>query len=81
MSDRMSVTYAQAYLAPWSTGDSVAMWKVRAARTVVVQAERIERLQRALSPNVVRGGTNALTSFQYMYQRGELLPDDMEPQA
>ncbi|MDD2326111.1 MAG: hypothetical protein PHW63_08965 [Alphaproteobacteria bacterium] len=53
----------------------------RAARTVEVQSEQIERLQRALSLNVVRGGTNALTRFEYMYQRGELLPDDMEPPA
>ena len=81
MSDRMSVTEAQAYLDTWSTGDSVDMWKVRAARTVVAQAEQIERLQRASSLDVVRGGTNALTRLEYMYQRGELLPDDMEPQA
>lgn len=49
--------------------------------TAEQQAEQIERLQRALSLNVVRGGTNALTRFEYMYQRGELLPDDMEPPA
>lgn len=49
MSDRMSVTDAQAYLDTWSTGDSVDMWKTRAARTVVAQAEQIERLQSAIS--------------------------------
>ena len=75
----MSVTYAQTYLDTWSTGDSVDMWKTRAARTVVAQAEQIERLQRASSLNVVRGGTNALTRLECMYQRGELLPGDMEP--
>lgn len=82
MSDRMmSVTDAQAYLDTWSTGDSVDMWKTRAARTIAAQAEQIERLQMSLRLNVARGGTNVLTWFEYMYQRGELLPNDMEPPA
>lgn len=49
MSDRMSVSEAQAYLAAYSTGDSVDMWKVRAARTVVAQAEQIDRIRRAVT--------------------------------
>ena len=77
MSDRMSVTEAQAYLDTWSTGDSVDMWKTRAARTVVAQAEQITRLQDAL--NELEGwGMNALALIADV---GIILPGDMEPPA
>lgn len=46
MSDRMSVTEAQTYLGAWSTGDSVDMWKVRAARTIVKADKMLSRLER-----------------------------------
>ena len=46
MSDRMSVTEAQLYLDTWSKGDSVDMWKVRAARTIVKAWEALGRLDR-----------------------------------
>ena len=49
MSDRMSVTYAQAYLDTWSTGDSVDMRKTRAARTIVKVGEVLARLDREYS--------------------------------
>ena len=77
MSDRMSVTDAQAYLDTWSTGDSVDMWKTRAARAVVVQAEQIERLQNALN-EIEDWGMNVLESMAGV---GIILPDDMEPPA
>lgn len=78
MSDRMSVTYARTYLDAWSTGDSVDMWKVRAARTVVAQAEQIERLQSVIrNIDIARGAgwIDALT------RNGVILPGDMEPPA
>lgn len=53
MSDRMGVTEAQAYLDTWSTGDSVDMWKVRAARTIVKAGEALGRLDREYE-NVAR---------------------------
>jgi peptidyl-tRNA hydrolase len=73
----MSVTDAQAYLDTWSTGDSVDMWKTRAARAVVVQAEQIERLQNALN-EIEDWGMNVLESMAGV---GIILPDDMEPPA
>ena len=77
MSDRMSVTEAQAYLDTWSTGDSVDMWKTRAARTVVAQAEQIERLQAALN-EIEDWGMNVLEALAGV---GIILSGDMEPQA
>ena len=46
MSDHMSMTDARAYLGAWSTGDSVDMWKVRAAWTIVKAWEALGRLDR-----------------------------------
>lgn len=77
MSDRMSVTYAQTYLDTWSTGDSVDMWKTRAARTVVAQAEQIERLQNALN-EIEDWGMNVLAPLAGV---GIIHPGDMEPPA
>ena len=77
MSDRMSVTDAQAYLDTWSTGDSVDMWKTRAARAVVVQAEQIERLQNALN-EIEDWGMNVLEAMAGV---GIIHPGDMETPA
>ena len=77
MSGQMSVAEAQAYLGAWSTGDSVDMWKTRAARTVVAQAEQIERLQAALN-EIEDWGMNVLEALAGV---GIILPGDMEPPA
>ena len=77
MSDRMSVTEAQAYLDTWSTGDSVDMWKVRAARMVVAQAEQIERLQEGLYKADKWGGE----VLNNLIEVDIILPGDMEPPA
>ena len=74
MSDRMSVTDAQTYLAAWSTGDSVDMWKTRAARTAVAQAEQITRLQNALN-EIEDWGMNVLETLADV---GIIHPGDME---
>ena len=77
MSDRMSVTDAQAYLDTWSTGDSVDMWKVRAARTVVAQAEQIERLQEAIRAMSYPCAGELIG----LIGKGVVRLDDMEPPA
>ena len=77
MSDRMSVTEAQAYLDTWSTGDSVDMWKTRAARTVVVQAGQINRLQE-LVEHVLYYSTGFASG---LIPEDIILSGDMEPPA
>lgn len=77
MSDRMSTTTAQTYLEAWSTGDSVDMWKVRAARTIVAQAEQIERLQTALEHAMYYSAE----SISDLVLQGIILPGDMESPA
>lgn len=74
MSERMRLDEAMLYADP----GPIKLNIVRAARTIIHQAEQIERLQKALSLTVVRSGPNPLTRFEHMYDSGELLPEDME---
>lgn len=75
MSDRMSVAEARK-IAGRSTGYSPVK-SVLAARTVVEQAEQIERLQTALN-EIEDWGVNVVESLVGV---GIILPGDMDPPA